>query len=322
MPIPPDWSKGLRKFVEGWLEAPKNEPLSDDYLGDAPFDKFVLTESVSSWNEFLKWVNQLQGSWCFRGQRDAHWNLDTSLDLAVKRDFDGGYDHLERKPELHELLFLFRQQAHQYIADLPSSDDLGSWFALMQHHGAPTGFLDWTKSPYVALYFAFEEEPPEEGCALWAIDLGWLEQKARELLSKDTNGPVTAPATSAWDDFERRANYVNGFLRQTKTHVILQVNPLRLNPRMVAQQGFFLCKLYDQATFSQILMSMMTHPEKSDGPDIPDHPVVRKLVLQKELRIRFLKHLRAMNIHRASLFPGLDGLGKSLRLDLEMKIKS
>jgi hypothetical protein len=160
MPIPPDWSKGLRKFVEGWLEAPKNEPLSDDYLGDAPFDKFVLTESVSSWNEFLKWVNQLQGSWCFRGQRDAHWNLDTSLDLAVKRDFDGGYDHLERKPELHELLFLFRQQAHQYITDLPSSDDLGSWFALMQHHGAPTGFLDWTKSPYVALYFAFEEEPP------------------------------------------------------------------------------------------------------------------------------------------------------------------
>jgi phage terminase large subunit-like protein len=185
----------------------------------------------------------------------------------------------------------------------------------MQHHGAPTGFLDWTKSSYVALYFAFEEEPPKGGCAVWAIDLDWLEQKARKLLSAES-------VTSVWDDLEEQANYVNGLLRQTETPVILQVNPLRLNTRMVAQQGFFLCKLYDQAAFSLILMSMMTHPKMSDGPDIPDRPVVRKLVLQRELRIEILKHLRAMNIHRASLFPGLDGLGKSLRLDLEMKVKS
>jgi hypothetical protein len=32
-----------------------------------------------------------------------------------------------------------------------------------------------------------------------------------------------------------------------------------------------------------------------------------------------LKKLRAMNIHRGSLFPGLDGLGTLLRLDLELK---
>jgi hypothetical protein len=28
-----------------------------------------------------------------------------------------------------------------------------------------------------------------------------------------------------------------------------------------------------------------------------------------------------MNIHRASLFPGLDGFGMSLKLDLEIKVK-
>jgi FRG domain len=314
MPVPLDWSQNLREFVNGWWKANQDGCRSDDYLGDAPFHKFVLTERAASWDEFLAWVNELQGSWCFRGQRNAQWNLDTSLDLAVRRDNSGGYYHLDREPQISELLFLFQQQAHQYVAELPSSDDLSSWFALMQHHGAPTGFLDWTKSSYVALYFAFEEDPPEEGCALWAIDLEWLEKKARKLLPTET-------PTSSWGDFKERAAYVNGLLGQTERPVILQVNPVRLDARMVAQQGFFLCKLYHRAAFSLILMSMMMHPKTLDGPDIPDRPVVRRLVLKRELRIGFLKNLRAMNIHRASLFPGLDGLGKSLRLDLEMKEK-
>jgi len=85
------------------------------------------------------------------------------------------------------------------------------------------------------------------------------------------------------------------------------------HPRLFAQQGIFLCKLYHKASFGQILMTMMMHPE-------PTHrPVIRKLEIESNLRIKFLRLLRAMNIHRASLFPGLDGLGLSLKLDLELK---
>jgi PII-like signaling protein len=36
-------------------------------------------------------------------------------------------------------------------------------------------------------------------------------------------------------------------------------------------------------------------------------------------RITFLKQLREMNIHSASLFPGLDGFGKSLKNNLKIK---
>jgi hypothetical protein len=184
----------------------------------------------------------------------------------------------------------------------------------MQHHGVPTRFLDWTKSAYVAMYFAFEEAPPQEGCALWAIDLEWLEKKARELLPEAT--------MLAANDHNARAETVNRLLSHTESPVILRVDPPQLDSRMVGQQGFFLCKLFHKATFNIILMGMMSNPRVLEEPTVPDHPVVRRLVLKRELRITFLKNLRAMNIHRASLFPGLDGFGQSLRLDLEMKVKT
>jgi hypothetical protein len=85
------------------------------------------------------------------------------------------------------------------------------------------------------------------------------------------------------------------------------------NPRLFAQQGLFLCRLFAQASFADMLMTMMRHPK------LTDKPVIRKLEIGSSLRIKFLKNLRAMNIHRASLFPGLDGLGALLKLDLELK---
>ena len=309
MPTPPDWPDRLREFLKGWKSG------EDDYLGDKPFSNFVLTEHASSWDEFSTWLGELHAAWCFRGHRDAAWYLDTSLDRAVKKTIStptsSSLYHLDREAEGRELLFRFQQQAHQYIPALPDTGDLCSWFALMQHHGVPTRFLDWTKSAYVALYFAFEEEPSDAGCAIWAIDLDWLEAKARELLPE-------APALAS-RDYNTRAECVNGLLSQTEKPVILRVDPQLLDARMVAQQGLFLCKLYHQAAFSMILMSMMSHPKVGDEPTVPDQPVIRRLVLKRELRIQLLKHLRAMNIHRASLFPGLDGFGQSLRLDLELK---
>jgi hypothetical protein len=162
MPPSLEWSGRLREFLKGWTTD------GDDYLGDNPFDSFVLTEQASSWEECIEWMDKLEGVWGFRGQRDATWYLDTSLDRSVKWEFSlrtssgiisSGYDHLDREAEGRELLFRFQQRAHQYIPVLPAPQDLSSWFAVMQHHGVPTRFLDWTKSAYVAMYFAFEETP-------------------------------------------------------------------------------------------------------------------------------------------------------------------
>jgi hypothetical protein len=307
MPVPSDWSKTLREFVEK-LKADPNRPL-----GDEPFAHFVLRERANSWKAFLGWSNELDASWCFRGQREAKWLLHPSQDRAVLVEYEfkdsRGFYHLNRRDSERELLFQFRQRAHQYINNVPAATDLASWLGLMQHHGVPTRFLDWTHSAYVALYFALEEQSWGRGTrsAVWAINLDWLEKKAREFLPLEPSDLSTPKTPSMLNQ--------NLILDQIEKPVIVKIDPQHSDQRMAAQQGFFLCKLIGEATFNQMLMTMMTHP------DTPDQPVVRKLEVSGRNRIEFLKRLRAMNIHRASLFPDLDGFCRFLTLNTEIRAK-
>ncbi len=182
------------------------DPAGPSY--DTLFSKLIWTETAKSWEDFLKWIGELQGLWCFRGQRESAWTLQTSLDRVVRVSFENlrvstphgryfllsGSNHLDRRNVEGALLFRFKQQAHQFIAHTPPVDDKASWFALMQHYGTPTRLLDWTSSPYVALYFAVEEKPQETNdekekdkgerddgySAVWAIDLDTHESLDRE----------------------------------------------------------------------------------------------------------------------------------------------
>src|SRR6202043_1703522 len=120
MPIPPDWSQNFTTFVSGLKRKSKSsESLGYEYLGDNPFDKYFLTEKAKSWDHFLRWLDELQGSWCFRGQREAAWLLHTSLDRDTKRERSSQDSfclwHLDRETEARDLLYRFQQYAHNYL---------------------------------------------------------------------------------------------------------------------------------------------------------------------------------------------------------------
>ena len=296
MPIPPDWSEQFNSFVARF----KANSQAQEFLGERPFGNFVLAEPqpATCWNDYVQWATELPG-WCFRGQRESGWLLVTSLDRAVKTYFsetypDGitvtGYFHRDRDEETRKNLERFREEVSQHGLTVPSDDDSGSQFALMQHYGTPTRFLDWSSSPYVAAYFALEKEAQEDQkrSVVWAIDLDWLEKRGREWLQ--------AKGWGLRDD-EDRARWENRLLAECHEPIIIKVNPIEPNDRMTAQQGILLCNLLPEAFFFGNLMGMMIHP------DTVQQPVIRKIEIDTKCRSEFLEKLQAMNIHKASLFP-------------------
>ncbi len=90
----------------------------------------------------------------WRGQRVASWGLDSTLKRLMNQNegevvsFSFYKEHLDR----------FKQASRGRRGSNPTKlEDDNDWWALGQHHGLATPLLDWTTSPYVAAYFAFNE---------------------------------------------------------------------------------------------------------------------------------------------------------------------
>jgi hypothetical protein len=303
----PEWQERMKKLLAGY----------DPFRNIELFEELV-TESlpINTWEEFQRWFAQFNGG-CFRGHRNASWNLFSTLDRALQKTVKVDTPDIQStswqkmNPEANEgavLLEFQRGAHHHHHSPTPPIDEVVDWLALMQHHGAPTRLLDWTLSPYVALYFALQGES-EGDAALWAIDLRWLSDRSNELLRQnDENCPDGS-------DFYAIGQYINRILfGNDNLYIVIPTAPKQLNERMLTQQGQLLCNLRHDVGFSTSLLGMLIRPA------IVEQQVVSKVVLKRDQRIMFLEELRRMNIHSASLFPGLDGFARSLAVNLEISV--
>src|SRR5436305_9002283 len=145
--------------------------------------------TIHSWNEFDAVARDLDG-WAFRGQRDAEWPLLSSLSRHLK-DFVA--DKTCWRERESRAIRIFRRKAHNYVSDLRILDDDLRCLAMMQHHGAPTRLLDFTKSPFVAAFFALEQGTHEG--AVYALNtpaLWGLAPRFDPLLTRDAIDPRRA----------------------------------------------------------------------------------------------------------------------------------
>lgn len=112
-----------------------------------------------------------------RGQADATKPLRTSLD----RILDPRMDYAYRLAEEEAVLVKFNTLAPELLGAIECRalgqvfvNDRLFAFSVLQHYGAPTRLLDWTYSPWVALYFAAVSHHDKDG-AVW-----WFDQSAFE----------------------------------------------------------------------------------------------------------------------------------------------
>lgn len=141
----------------------------------------ILIDSVVTFLHAIREKPSLGGGHCvYRGQSNSEWPL---LPKAGRPPFCVGLvDPLHPSVKAHDL-WKFEEWMDKAIAFsncLPGSFLEG--LALAQHYGLATRLMDWSANPLVALYFACEAEPTEDGAVF-----GYANRRPRISNSEDAD---------------------------------------------------------------------------------------------------------------------------------------
>lgn len=255
--------------------------------------------TINSWknlNEILdafqiKTKQIIPYQYTFRGQQDVNWKLMASISRIVI-----GNETSEKKAKFYEVQSIseFKSIFHLTTEKIVYSRDMDDMSMLidMQHFSCPTRLLDWTGSPYVALYFAIRDNFSTDGSLyIWdylsylttvkKLHHGFKDLSLRELI-----------------DFNA-FNYVQIALTTKK------------NERLYRQQGLF--SVSNNLLRPHCEMIDDIHLEASNESSLV------KLTIPHDLKIEFLDRLRYMNITSNSLLPSLDGVGREIQETLMLR---
>lgn len=251
---------------------------------------------VDSWGQFRSVVDGEDfQSWAFRGQADAEWPLLSSLSRYFKAN---QVDPRAWSGQEERILRIFRRKAHLFLQHVPPDEEVFQWLALMQHHGAPTRLIDLTWSPYVAAFFALERAT--RATAVWAFRAPGISELDEQIIR---GGKRIRPRDmSVW----KPENYNRYFLLGTIPFVVIS-EPLVMNRRLIAQSGTFMVPGVLDEPVEDIL---------NEYPN-PESTVVKFVLNTAKMRDAAMRALYSMNLTNATLFPDLDGLGRSMAYELE-----
>jgi hypothetical protein len=160
--------------------------------------------------------------------------------------------------------------------------------------------IDWTYSFFAAVYFALEKVKPGATPVVWAIDADWLLHECLRLV----RGRIRRGFSLLNEHINERTprSFESLFMKNRAKFVFLAV-PFRLNERLSAQQGAFLCAGKVTEPFETNLAALA---------NADDHIIQVQLGVTKEFRQEILNHLFRMNIYGSTLFPDLSGFARSL----------
>lgn len=303
----------------------------------------------SNWAEIADWINDIptprasvddesggfyKTEWVFRGLRNSIYDLQPAIEREV-RDKSMEWSGLET---LVSSEFKARARMHLAAALIPT-DEI-TWLAQMQHYAVPTRLLDFTHSPFVALYFAIRNgsnDPRRECIRLWAVNASAVNKRfsrvaweAKRKSTKETTlhtvGFTLADLQAHRDDVTIETHDLYVLITESlsatgeyrwrwllnESGCVCAASPPSFNPRLVSQQGIFLLNCAEKLNFIESLGKMIGDNKLCWRKAI-DIPV--ELIPEIESR------LFQMNVHEQSLFPDVEGLAGFIRQKLRLHWK-
>jgi hypothetical protein len=255
-------------------------------------------------------------SFIFRGQEDEAWDLETSL----YREYNRLSKRQNDKSLFDREKMLLREFLRQYarFGNNQRFDDMGyfEWLTLMQHYGAPTRFLDFSYSFYVALYFASKNinfnKSKTTNFSIFAVNYRWIEQRFKEIAPERIT-KLFITKDNLGKDKEIQKEIIESSEDGKRFKGVRNANTFNYNSRLVHQRGTFLIPMDIDESFLTNLNAMLI-----DGNKIYDNKVIKINVSLDEKHLVYLyKQLRHMNISAENLFEDdLSSLGEVLKRKL------
>lgn len=247
------------------------------FFGPMPRTQTIRAEKLSSWSDFKDWateVGRTRDVGAFRGHGDSNFSLSTTLQRT-------GRFRLERY--CSETIQEFCEHAEATLGTrfrLADGNDFSTLLGLAQHHGLPTPLLDWTRSPYVAAFFAFSDA------------LEWRDTR------KATHVRIYGLSNEYFNLTSKPVVKLPYFAPYA---VSLKITPLN-NPRLYAQQGLFMVTNTSNVEHVLLEMGAKIGREFLVAADVPC-----------SCASDALEDLRYMGLTAATMFPGLDGVCRMMK---------
>lgn len=252
-------------------------------------------------DELIKFLNSLPNNFVYRGHANASWKLESTLERILWKNWSA---ENARKFEEYSLQ-RFMAKFHLYDRENYEPKSKLSWLSMMQHYGVPSRLLDFTESPYVALYFALEfyEASSSNDFAMYAIDYGSLLESSLDYIRQkdkdfnETRTSINGRQDVIFDNIVDRFSY----------DIVWVTEPAQLNARMDRQTGCFILSGNRGIKLEEILNS-----------DLYKNCQIIKCIISGQLYTHIFALLRKMNLNSSVIYGDLAGLAKAIRMEMQI----